>query len=89
MDELLEDLHNDGKPDRVEALSGMALIATVGRGMARTPGMAAKLFAALAQAKVNVRMIDQGSSELNIIVGVATDDFERAMRAIHSTFRER
>jgi aspartate kinase len=64
----------------------MALIATVGRGMMHTPGMASRLFGALAEAGVNVRMIDQGSSELNIIVGVEAADFETAVRAIYATF---
>jgi aspartate kinase len=54
--------------------------------MAYTPGIAARLFTALGNAKINVRMIDQGSSEINIIVGVENDDFERAMRAIYNTF---
>ena len=64
----------------------MALIATVGYGMVRRRGTAAKLFTALYQAGVNVRMIDQGSSELNIIVGVDTADFDTAMRAIYNAF---
>ena len=62
------------------------LIATVGRGMMRTPGMAAKVMSALAGAGVNIRMIDQGSSEINIIVGVETADFEKAVQAIYNTF---
>jgi aspartate kinase len=67
----------------------MALIATVGRGMSYIPGMAGRLFGALAKAGVNVRMIDQGSSELNIIVGVQAADFETAVRAIYDAFTER
>ena len=73
-------------PDAIEIGNGLALIATVGRGMIRTPGTAARLFCALAAAEVNVRMIDQGSSELNIIVGVDQSDFERAVNAIYSAF---
>ncbi|MEM6391649.1 MAG: aspartate kinase [Planctomycetota bacterium] len=76
--------------DEVSHDSDLALIATVGRGMSRRPGMAAKLFGALAAADggrgVNIRVIDQGSSELNIIVGVATADYEKAVRAIYDTF---
>jgi len=64
----------------------MALIATVGRGMAYTPGMAAKLFSGLGNRNINIRMIDQGSSEINIIIGIETDDFEEAVRAIYETF---
>jgi aspartate kinase len=65
---------------------GIALIATVGRGMMRIPGMAARVMSALAQASVNIRMIDQGSGELNIIVGVKDEDFEPAVRAIYAAF---
>ena len=73
-------------PDSIEISGGLALIATVGYGMVKTRGTAAKLFAALSDANVNVRMIDQGSSELNIIVGVDVDDFETALRAIYNAF---
>ena len=86
MDDVLEGLRVEVHPDSLEASTEVALIATVGRGMTRIPGMAAKLFSALAQANVNISMIDQGSSELNIIVGVSPDDFETAMRAIYKAF---
>ena len=76
------------QPDSIEVFNGMALIATVGRGMVSTPGNAAKIFTALYKAGVNVRMIDQGSSELNIIVGVANADFEKATAAIYGAFVE-
>jgi aspartate kinase len=56
--------------------------------MAYTPGIASKLFGALGKEKINVRMIDQGASEINIIVGVETADFERAVRAIYQAFVE-
>ncbi len=81
-------LRSEVQPDEVLVLPNMALIATVGRGMARMPGMAARLFGALADEGVNIRMIDQGSGELNIIVGVEATDFERAMRAIYAAFVE-
>lgn len=74
------------QPDSIEVIEGIALIATVGHGMVRNPGTAAKLFTALDKAHVNVRMIDQGSSELNIIVGVDCADFETAVRAIYEAF---
>ena len=64
----------------------MAIIATVGAGMAARLGVSAQLFTALFEAGVNVRMIDQGSSEMNIIVGVKNRDFEKAIRAIYSSF---
>jgi aspartate kinase len=86
LDELLREIERECAPDAIEVQSGIALIATVGRGMSHVPGSAAKLFGALADAGINIRMIDQGSSELNIIVGVENADFERAVRAIYNGF---
>lgn len=86
LEAMLEQIRADCKPDALDVYGDMALIATVGRGMAYTPGMAAKLFGALAVAAVNIRMIDQGSSELNIIVGVQSADFEKAVNAIYHAF---
>ncbi len=74
------------QPDSIEVNSGIALIATVGRGMSHAPGTAARLFGALASAGINIRMIDQGSSELNIIVGVENEDFERTVQSIYDAF---
>lgn len=87
-DHLLEEIRNDPElcPDRVELISGLALIATVGEGMAYRVGTAARLFTALANAGVNVRVIDQGASEINIIVGVEEKDFAPAIRAIYHAF---
>ncbi|MBP3217929.1 MAG: aspartate kinase, partial [Lachnospiraceae bacterium] len=79
-------IHRLASPDSVEIESDLALIAVVGRGMKSTRGTAGRIFAALAHAHVNVRMIDQGSSELNIIVGVENRDFETAIRAIYDIF---
>ena len=62
------------------------MIAVVGRGMKSTRGTAGRIFSALAHANVNVKMIDQGSSELNIIIGVRNEDFEAAIRAIYNIF---
>jgi aspartate kinase len=76
------------QPDALEVTRGLALIAIVGRGMVKTQGVAARIFTALYSAGVNVRMIDQGSSELNIIVGVSNADFEKGMRAIYTAFIE-
>lgn len=86
LEDVLKGIESECQPDSMEVEPNMALIATVGRGMAHTPGMSGKLFTALGDAGVNVRMIDQGSSELNIIVGVAAHDFEKAMRAIYDAF---
>ena len=79
-------IHRLASPDSVEIESDLALIAIVGRGMKSMRGTAGRIFAALAHAHVNVRMIDQGSSELNIIVGVENRDFETAIRAIYDIF---
>lgn len=86
VDKVLDEIRHECRPDSLEVYPNMALIATVGRGMAHTPGMAAKLFRGLAEQKINVRMIDQGSSEINIIIGVENADFENAIRAIYNTF---
>ena len=64
----------------------MALIAVVGRGMVKARGTAARVFSAISYAGVNIRMIDQGSSELNIIIGVEEHDFDNSIRAIYSEF---
>lgn len=74
------------QPDYLDVESDLALIAVVGRGMKSQRGTAGRIFSALAHARVNVRMIDQGSSELNIIIGVSNDDFENAIRAIYDIF---
>ncbi len=85
-DKLVHRIYELTDPDSVEIHSGLALIATVGRGMVRSKGTSARLFNALQRAGINVRMIDQGSSELNIIVGVDNLDFENAVRAIYRAF---
>ncbi|QNN22029.1 aspartate kinase [Planctomycetales bacterium ZRK34] len=88
LEDVLEDIRAICKPDHLEVHRHIALIATVGRGMAHHPGMAARLFGALGAAAINIRMIDQGSSELNIICGVEADDFEKAVSAIYYAFVE-
>ncbi len=85
-DQIIQRIQQTCQPDSIEISTGIALIATVGHGMASTPGTAAKLFSALSQAGVNIRMIDQGSSEMNIIVGINIEDFETATRAIYNAF---
>lgn len=79
-------LHRLANPDTIDIESDLALIAVVGRGMKSTRGTAGRIFSALAHKNVNVKMIDQGSSELNIIIGVANDDFETAIKAIYDIF---
>lgn len=84
--EVLAGIHRNTHPDAIDIEPDIALIAVVGRGMKSTRGTAGRIFSALAHAHVNVRMIDQGSSELNIIVGVDDSDFEKAISAIYDIF---
>lgn len=79
-------IHRLADPDTIDIEADLALIAVVGRGMKSTRGTAGRIFSALAHANVNVKMIDQGSSELNIIIGVANADFEAAIKAIYDIF---
>ena len=84
--QILAEIHKLVHPDHIELESNLALIAIVGRGMKSTRGTAGRIFSALAHAHINVKMIDQGSSELNIIVGVRHDDFKNAIRALYEIF---
>ncbi len=84
--QVIADINALAKPDTIHLESDLALIAVVGRGMKSTRGTAGRLFSALAHAHINVKMIDQGSSELNIIIGVNNEDFEDAIRAIYDMF---
>ncbi len=79
-------IHRQVEPDSVELESDLALIAVVGRGMKATRGTAGRIFSSLAHARINVKMIDQGSSELNIIIGVKNSDFDAAIKAIYDIF---
>lgn len=88
LDDMLEEIQRKLQPDTVDIFENMSLIATVGSGMAKRRGVSAKLFTALSEAGVNIRMIDQGSSEMNIIVGVENKDFETAIKAIYKAFVE-
>lgn len=73
-------------PDSVSIEDGLALIAIVGRGMVRSKGTAARVLSATSEAGINIRIVDQGSSELNIIIGVDEADYEKALRAIYNEF---
>jgi aspartate kinase len=84
--EIIAKIQDKMKPDLIRLTEPFALIATVGRNMNSRPGTSAKLFTALGQAGINVRMIAQGSSELNIVVGVENKDFEKAIKAIYEAF---
>ena len=83
---MIAGIHRAVEPDTLEMESDLALLAVVGRGMRSARGTAGRIFSALAHARVNVKMIDQGSSEWNIIIGVKNDDFETAIKAIYDIF---
>ena len=87
LDEVLrEAISRQLEPDTITIEKNLALIAVVGEGMVHTVGIAAKIFSALAGAGINVRVINQGASEMNIIIGVADRDYERAVRALYGAF---
>ena len=83
---VLAGIHRAVDPDSVYLESDLALVAVEGRGMKSQRGTAGRIFSALAHANVNVKMIDQGSSEMNIIIGVSNQDFETAIKAIYDIF---
>ena len=85
---IVDEIKRACNPDSIVVHPNMALIATVGKGMAKNKGVAAKIFGALAEANVNIRMIDQGSSEMNILVGIENDNFEKGIKAIYEAFHK-
>lgn len=86
INDIINDLGKAVNPDNIHVETGMALIAVVGRGMIATRGTASRIFSAIGKEGINIRMIDQGSSELNIIIGVQNIDFAKTMRAIYGEF---
>ena len=86
LSEMVNEIRENVNPDYVHVIENISLIATVGHGMAMRSGTAATLFNALAKANINIRMIDQGSSELNIIIGVQNADYEKCIKAIYDAF---
>ena len=85
-EQLLSALRKAVQPEHLELEPDIAMLAVVGRGMRKTRGTAARIFAALAHGRINVKMIDQGSSELNVIVGVNEHDLNQAIRCIYDAF---
>jgi aspartate kinase len=83
---VIDEIKRTCNPDSIEVHPNLAMIATVGRGMAKQRGTAAKIFTALSNAEINIRMIDQGSSEMNILVGIENDSFEKGIAAIYNAF---
>jgi len=88
LDKVLEEIDKKCHPDKILLVKNLALIAVVGHGMNRKKGTAAKLCGALSEADINIRLIDQGSSELNIIVGIEATDFEKAIKALYNVFKD-
>ena len=86
--DILSEIRETVKPDDIRLVEGIALIATVGRNMSARPGTSGRLFAALGNSGINIRMIAQGSDEINIIVGVENKDFEKAISIIYKNFME-
>ncbi len=86
LEKILENIKAAVAPDIIRVIEDIALIATVGHGMSSSVGTSARLFNAIASANINIKMIDQGSSEINIIVGVKNDDYEKCIRAIYCEF---
>ncbi len=86
LNRVLERIKQAVAPNIIRVIENIALIATVGHGMSSSVGTSARLFNAIAAADINIKMIDQGSSELNIIVAVKNDDYEKCIRAIYCEF---
>ena len=86
IDEFIPDLHRVTDADNITVETGLALVAVVGRGMRETKGTASRIFTAISNAGVNVRMIDQGASELNIVITVYESDYEKTIEAIYNEF---
>ena len=86
LDEFLPELHRVTDADNITVDTGLALVAVVGRGMKESKGTAARVFSAISNAGVNVRMIDQDASELNIVIAVYESDYEKTINAIYNEF---
>ena len=87
-DEIIEAIREELKPDRFFVEDNLALIAVVGQGMAYSRGTAARVMKGLADSRINIKMIDQGSTEINIIIGVDDVDYEAAIKGIYDAVME-
>lgn len=85
-EKVLAEIRREVNPDHIEIEDGIAMLAIVGRRMKNTRGTVARVFASMAHARINVKLIDQGSSELNVIIGVSENDFAEAIRRIYDMF---
>ncbi|MDT8716307.1 aspartate kinase [Clostridium sp. 19966] len=86
LEDIIDEINRQCRPDSIDVYPNMALIATVGKGMSRKKGIASQIFTCLSENQVNIRMINQGSSEINVIVGVETEDFDTAIKSIYNRF---
>ena len=89
LNKIVEGIKETVAPDLIRIIDNIALIATVGHGMSSSVGTSARIFKAIADADINVKMIDQGSSEMNVITGVKNEDYETCIRAIYAEFFNR
>ena len=87
LDHVLQAIQDELNPDSVEYVPGLALLAVVGHRMVKSAGIAGKIFTALGKEHINIRTIDQGSSEINIIIGVDEDNLEKAIRVIYDAVK--
>ncbi len=83
---ILEGIKCEVEPDIIRVMENIALIATVGHGMSSSVGTCARLFKAIAEAEISIKLIDMGSSELNIVVGVKNEDYGRCIKSIYNEF---
>jgi aspartate kinase len=83
---IMAEIQQEAEPDSLEVHHNIAIVAAVGRKMAKRPGISGKLFAALGESNINIRMINQGPDELNIIFGVDNADFKEAIRVLYNSF---
>ncbi|MPQ45024.1 aspartate kinase [Clostridium tarantellae] len=83
---ILDEIKRQCNPDSIDVFHNMAVLATVGRCLSYIPSAPSKIFNALSESNVNIKMIDHGSSELNILIGIKNEDFEKAMNAIYNKF---
>ena len=83
---IMGEIQQEVEPDKLEVLDNIAVVAAVGHRMAFRPGVSGQIFAALGQAGINIRMINQGPDELNIIFGVDNKDFAEAIRVLYNSF---
>ena len=86
LDDILAEFRHQLKPDDITVEDNIALIAVVGLRMHRSLGVAARICSALADSGINIRMLNQGTNEINVIVGVEDEDFEKSTRVIYNDF---